>query len=931
MIIECDDTLVRFTELITQCTEGRGSIGILSGGIGFGKTAMLEVLAERAAHAGCLVLSAAGSRAERSSPYMVIEQLFHGAAVTEADPGERDQALSASQVMQASYRALEERSSRQPVVLCIDDVHYADRKSLECLLYLIRRCRRIPVTIFLAHGTPGMTDRQSALAELACRPGVRTATLGALSQDGIAQLIVARFGPEDTERLALEIVQASGGNQLLVQALLNDHEVHLARGDAEDGPVAGDMLGDASVACVHRSGPDGLRLARGIAVLDHALSIATLGQLVGLDDRAAATALKALNESRLLDGGRFRHAAIRAAVLDDIPAAEREPMHRAAAWLLSDEGAPVLVIASHLLAGGLGQDEWAADRLVEAAEEQALAGGAAPLATRFLQAADNCCPSEDQRHVIKMRLAQILWRDRPEASVRMVKTLVAPVKAGGLPAVASLQVAHGLLMAGHIPDAVKIVERICAPGNTARNNADPQLSDELDVARMWLASTYPGAARLLEQSLTPPFAREPVSASPMGRPRLAANHALWAVLSHRPDDSMLAEAERVMQTLPIGDATLDTLTLAIMTLVYGDRLKAAAGWCDRFLLEAADRQAGNWKLALMSVRALIALRQGELRTAAALSLATLSSMSEEAWGVYIAMPLATLIETRIAMGQYESASELVSRPVPEAAFQTRYGLHYLYARGRCRMVQGYYDAAFTDFISCGEIQRPWGIDSPVMVPWRIGAAEVWLRRGQRKCAAKLADEHLALIDPAQRRAYGIALRTVALTREPSQRLEMLGGALEILQHVGDRYELALTLAEVASAHQRTGDVTEARLVVRRAWLMAEACGAEGLRSSLMPRPAVQALPPAQSQQALSHIQAQSQHTATADPPPGEVKVASLLSDAELRVTSLAAQGYTNRDISGKLFITVSTVEQHLTRAFRKLNIQRRQELAVHRV
>jgi DNA-binding CsgD family transcriptional regulator len=51
-----------------------------------------------------------------------------------------------------------------------------------------------------------------------------------------------------------------------------------------------------------------------------------------------------------------------------------------------------------------------------------------------------------------------------------------------------------------------------------------------------------------------------------------------------------------------------------------------------------------------------------------------------------------------------------------------------------------------------------------------------------------------------------------------------------------------------------------------------------------------------------------------------------LSDAERRVAALAAQGQTNREISRRLFITVSTVEQHLTRVYRKLGVARRLDL-----
>ena len=53
---------------------------------------------------------------------------------------------------------------------------------------------------------------------------------------------------------------------------------------------------------------------------------------------------------------------------------------------------------------------------------------------------------------------------------------------------------------------------------------------------------------------------------------------------------------------------------------------------------------------------------------------------------------------------------------------------------------------------------------------------------------------------------------------------------------------------------------------------------------------------------------------------------SLLTNAERRVAVLAAAGYTNREIAGKLFITPSTIEQHLTRVYRKLNVKYRKDL-----
>jgi DNA-binding NarL/FixJ family response regulator len=54
--------------------------------------------------------------------------------------------------------------------------------------------------------------------------------------------------------------------------------------------------------------------------------------------------------------------------------------------------------------------------------------------------------------------------------------------------------------------------------------------------------------------------------------------------------------------------------------------------------------------------------------------------------------------------------------------------------------------------------------------------------------------------------------------------------------------------------------------------------------------------------------------------------ASLLTEAEMRVAALAALGYTNREISKRIHVTISTVEQHLTHVYRKLSVTRRTEL-----
>jgi DNA-binding CsgD family transcriptional regulator len=135
-------------------------------------------------------------------------------------------------------------------------------------------------------------------------------------------------------------------------------------------------------------------------------------------------------------------------------------------------------------------------------------------------------------------------------------------------------------------------------------------------------------------------------------------------------------------------------------------------------------------------------------------------------------------------------------------------------------------------------------------------------------------------------------------------LELLTNALELLQPDGNRYEQALILSELGQTHQRQGGAGKARLLIRQARHLAEECGAQELSQSLTPKTV-----PAAS---AGSGQAGSENAPLLG-----------LSEAERRVMAMASQGYTNREISAKLFITVSTVEQHLTRVYRKLQVTRR--------
>ncbi|MER6831310.1 helix-turn-helix transcriptional regulator [Streptosporangium sp. NPDC000563] len=378
---------------------------------------------------------------------------------------------------------------------------------------------------------------------------------------------------------------------------------------------------------------------------------------------------------------------------------------------------------------------------------------------------------------------------------------------------------------------------------------------------------------------------------------------LSAFLTGHEDQKAVTRAEQVLRLCPMGKTALDSLTAALMTLIYADRTDLARRWCEPLLEQTTTHCAPSWQGMFAAIRAEIAVRQGRLQEAERCAHAALTHMPVTSWGVALGFPLAAMVTAKVGMGKYEDAARYLAVPVPQAMFDTPVGLHYLFARGGYRLATGAAEAALADFRACGDLMERWDVDLPGIAAWRLGAARACLDLGRIKEAATLVADQLAFLGGAVTRTRGIATRLRAATLAVEARPAVLEEAVKILQTVQDQFELALALAELGRAHSRLGESHRARAVQRRARHIASSCGAESLTGVLsrgVPDPSESPAPAG----------------------PGEVD----LSDAERRVAALASQGYTNRRISEKLYVTVSTVEQHLTNIYRKLGVSRRADL-----
>ncbi|WP_247204643.1 AAA family ATPase [Streptomyces sp. AgN23] len=935
-----DAQFERLRRTFSRCLSGEAGIVLVEGAVGCGKTHTLEAVTAHAAKAGALVLKAYGTSADRA-PLGTLRQLLDSPRLPKATADHLrkalDQgALDASQPRETpggdpagvtqphiqaarEFRAaLYELALREPVVICVDELQLVDAESLQYLLYLATRSRSAKLLMVFAQATD--SDQKDAVfnTELLRQPNFQRLRLERLSWEETAHLLTTRLGLPDSADVAYTWYEVSGGNPLLLRAVMDDYRTAGApprHGRAVE-PVVGDMFVQAVLTCVYRSGHTVSRLAEGIAVLGASASPELLGRLLRIGPAGTRRGVAALDAAGLVDGLAFRHPYVEAAVLEDMDPEVRLDMNRRAAVLLHQGGGGTLAVARHLLAAQGTDEPWAVPLLRDAAQ-QALAEDDAKLAVACLELAYAACQDEELRAGIRIGTAGIMWRLNPSASERMIEEPLAALCADRLPAAHIGRLVELLLAHGRIEEARGAIGRL----NAVMSNAGPTSMAQFRMTARWAQDSGapdrgPGAAARQGEdggaSRTPLRSRRPSSLSTI----TAAFSGFFG--RGGSEESPVAAAEKVLEVSPLTDATFEPIVNSVNALVYAGRPDKAAPWCDSLMEEAERRRAPGWRAIFASIRAEIALRQGNLVESAAYATIALDIVPGSDGSVFIGGPLASQILAYTAMGKYDAAARQLSRPVPEALFKSIYGLGYTRARGRYYLATNRINAALGEFLMAGRLAQLWELDQPALLPWRSDAAEAWLELGDREKAAKLVSEQLARKGAGDSRVRGVSLRLLAAAGDIENRSRLLGQAVEELQCSGDRLELARALDDLGRTLRGSGELGRADAITGRAWRMAKECGAEELCDRIRLDSGLEARDPRPVVRPMSGPLGPK----PAVPP----TLGTKLSESEARVAALAVDGYTNREIAASLFITISTVEQHLTRVYRKLNIRSRQQL-----
>ncbi len=906
--------LITLNDLLVNSHNGNGQIALLTAPAGSGKTALLREFSDSVKRDNCVVLSASCAKAEQKVPLAALTQLFDSPALDARESQRATELLCErqrpaegveadrhrAQVMLGLVRVILDLSRTRTVVLSVDDVHHADPESLQYLLHILRRLHSARVLAILTERA-SYSGPQSALhTELLRQPNAHPLWLAPLSLQGVTDMVSATAGEERGRALGEEYHALTGGNPSLVQALLRDP----AGSDADaptDRPLPGSLFEQAVVCCLASEEPLLLSTARGMALLGDCATADVLGRLLRFEPKTVSRALHALAVAGVLDGLRFRHPATAAAILADMSPHERDSLHSTAARVLYELSAPAQAVAGHLLGTGRAEEPWMIETLVSAADKL-FQKDQAETAHHCLELAYQFSTDEQQRALIIVALTEVECRINPLAASRRVPQLMAALQSGHLPGRKALRLFESLLWNGQL-DTCDDLPRLVGELMTAQGAG---MDTEAEIIRRMLSYTFPQLAEEVSEVLGRRTERQlPASAFVINN-RLKALSACETAQIRGADPGALADAKQILAGSSLSPVTFRPIVMSVWTLIHADRLSEAQMWTERLLNESDERGAANWRATFSWAAACVTLRLGNLPAAERYARTALTHMPPEAWGIAVGGPYATLLRTATLMGKFSEATDILNRPVPEAMFGTPYGLAYLHARGQLHLARRQYQGALKDFIACGELMAGWRQDRPILVPWRSGAAQAWLHLGNTSKARQLIEEQLSLLPHHDSALRGTSLRLLGLTRPPRERIHLLNEAVEMLQRLDRKPELAEALVDLGQAYQVLGDGARQRVAVRRARHLTQECQTKSGHCTALvdvirnPAPA-------------------SGHD------PSDDKLAHL-SHAERRVSELAALGRTNREISSSLCITISTVEQHLTRVYRKLNIQRRQDL-----
>ena len=921
-LVERELELETVERLLAGARAGSGGAVVVEGPAGIGKSSLLA--AARTAAVDLRVLSARGGELERELPFGIVRQLLESTVVA-ADAEEREALLAGAAALarpvlfpadpeaaaEPSFSALHglywlavNLADAQPLLVAVDDAHWADVDSLRWLMYLARRLEGVPLALVLTTRPAEAGPVQELLDELLLIPEIAILQPGGLSEQAIAMLAAQLLAAEPDPSFVSACRQATGGNPFLLIELFGELDRRGVAPSRENAGLAGQLssqgVGRAVRARLRRLPPNCTALARAVAVLGDPAEPTLAAQLAGLVGDAASHAADALAEAVIFAPGRrraFVHPLVRSSVYSELSSQERARLHEHAARLLTAAGAATDRIAVHLLATNPGGDAETVKTLRQAASD-ATRRGAPDVAVTYLRRALAEPPSSEVGPVLVHELGRAaLSAGELRMAIEQLRQATRELADRRLRAEAANALGSALFLADRPDEAMADL--------TAVIDELPESEREQGLR---LQATRWAAVR---------------GGSVADWRRLQATEERFVVTSRTPRTigERLHVAVAAYEVARTGTAA-EARELALQALTEGRLLEdpgAESGgfWIAPavlFLAHADDdaarvsteviewaKQHGSLPAFSMAaqLRAYACMRRGLLAEAEVDAVSALEHPRlPDLYG------RVALVNVMLARGKPTEAGEVFAQLEPEPAATGQ--IRYLQTRARIHAASQHADEALEDLFACGRLEQEWDIRTPAFGNWRTDAAPLLASLGRHDDARALAREELERC-----RAFGApgplgaSLRTLGLVEQGDPGIELLGEAVAELERSPARLEHALALLELGAATRRAGRRADAREPLREALEQARACGADAVA-------------------ARAHEELV---TAGARPRRDPTESRSTLTASEVRVARMAADGMTNREIAQALFLTENTIETHLRSVFRKLEIHSRSQLA----
>jgi DNA-binding CsgD family transcriptional regulator/tetratricopeptide (TPR) repeat protein len=945
---------------------GRGRLVLISGEAGIGKTALIGELALEATTAGALVLPGHCYDLTMTPPYgpwLEITDQYRPDGEPPAPPdglrrgaGNVDLA-SQSDLLEEARTFFAAVATRQPTVLVLEDLHWADPASLDLLRYLVRYIRQQPILLVATYRSEEVTARHPLyplLPLLVRETDAERLDLRHLNDEDVRALVAARYPlPDDDEtRLATYLNRHAEGNPLYIREVLRtlQEEGLLQRvagrwilGELAQVTVP-PLIQQMIAARAGRLSEEARGLLSVAAVIGHETPIALWSEVTAvpeemlLDTIEGAVAANFLEVTRDGTGVRFVHSLVRAALYESILPVRRRRWHQLTAERLAAVSQPDPdAVAYHFQQAG---DERAARWLIRAGERATHAYAWHTAVERFDAALEFTGDMTEHGRLL-YRMGRLLrYSDQVRGFQYLTRAKAAAERANvpGLRAFAAIDMGHMLCLGGEahrglalMAEGMELIDRLDSEAVSAI--ADIVL-DTVQVAR------------------TPPGGIAQDSDWVRWNPRRGA-YVVWLAIQGR-----LSEAEALAETLTRAPDSINSGSADVASVmadawnalghVYGltgrphdaegafTRARTLYASIQHYSQVAAMSHLCLTIVALRFAPADLALRRRLLEDMEAAVSQAPETLATDVWLGFGRMPVLFL-----------SGMWMEAKALGELMLRTPAGGYTLdhicaLARGQGRSAEAWdmirrglpdgppSEPDRTPLINGAGLQRvavELALDAGALelaTEW-IAAHQRWLDRsgaeslrpshelllaryervaGHHDLAIRHAERALELasapVQPfaiiAARRALGELLTAAGRQVEAAEHLEQ---ALDLADDCAAPFERALTLLALAELRVAFGTAEQACELLEEARAICEPLSAAPTLTRI---------------DSVLH-QLTSRGTRSGHP--------AGLSAREVEVLRLVAQGMTDREVGAELFISHHTVARHVSSILNKIGVDSR--------